>query len=147
MKRVVRDEATALPPKQTMCTLEEGKTRQSEAQEADINYVIKKFDATGELPQRRIAGQFADVSSAPSLQSVLEATSKAKEAFASLPDDVRAYFRNDPQRLMAAWEAGEHAEIFEEIGWLQKLPKVEDELREDDDVKKESAKADSNKPA
>lgn len=109
----------------TFCTAEEGKTRQSDAQSADINLTIKKFNLqpdaleigwTGKL------GAFVDLAALPTYQEALNQVRKAEELFMVLPPDVRDEFKNDAAVMLDAWNAGEKAEVFERIGFLEKIP-------------------------
>lgn len=105
----------------TKCTREERKTRDSDGPASDINVILKKYEATGMLPERR-EGFFADVSSMPSYQEALAQVSRAREVFMKLPAEVRAAFGNDPAVMLDAWNAGEQGDLFERIGWLEKAP-------------------------
>lgn len=121
MTKVYMDPYELRPNRGTKCTKEEDRTRQSEALGADINLLIKKYEQTGMLPERR-EGQFLDISAMPTYQVALEQVARAREVFMKLPAEVRAVFENDPARLLDDWNAGENAELFERIGWLEKKP-------------------------
>lgn len=113
----------------TMCTTEEGKTRQSEAQLADINLTIKKYHMQDidvmALPVGTFRGaEYGDMTGWPTLQEALNARVNAQAFFASLPPDVRVRFNNDPAVMLDAWDSGADREVFEEIGLLEKLPDV-----------------------
>lgn len=118
------DGGSRLPPvgEGTMCTAAEGKTRQSDAQAADINYLVKKYETTGALPPSQREGYFADVSSFPTFQEALNHVVAAREYFLSLPPDVRAEFGNSEARFLDAWNAGEKPEVFEKIGLIERVP-------------------------
>lgn len=109
----------------TMCTAEEGKTRQSDAKSADINYIVKKYETTGVLPIAARAGVFADVSALPTFQEAVATLDRANTYFYSLPPHVRAAFDNSPARMLDAFNAGEQREVFEEIGILEKVVPAE----------------------
>lgn len=120
MERVVYHDGF-LPPSSggTMCTVEEGKTRQSEAQSADINWIVKRFETTGVLPVEKRAGVFMDISEMPSFQGALDQVRKADEYFMTLPPDVRAVFGNSPAGLLDAWNNQQHRDVFVRIGLLE----------------------------
>lgn len=117
----------------TMCTAEEGKTRQSEAQQADINWTIKKYNLQ---PDKMLdeyghpligwsglpVGVFADLSEVPSFMEAKNRLLVAEEGFMRLPPEVRLRFSNDPAVMLDAWAQGQMAETFEEIGWLERRP-------------------------
>ena len=126
VERMVYHDGFLPPPsKGTRCTAEEGKTRQSDAASADINWIVKKYETTGLLPVEAREGTFMDVSEMPSFQAALNQVRKAEEYFMTLPPDVRAVFENQPARLLDAWNAGEYPEVFKRIGLLEELPAAE----------------------
>lgn len=131
MERVVYHDGF-LPPVTpgTMCTAEECKTRQSDAQSADINFIIKRYESTGVLPVEQRQGVFMDISQMPSFAAALDQVNKATDYFMSLPPDVRAKFDNDPARLLDAWNQGQMADVFERIGLLERVPAEEVEPKE-----------------
>lgn len=101
----------------------ENKTRQQDAQSADINVIVKRWEKTGELPVARRVGVFMDVSAMPSFQEALNTVNRANEMFMSLRADIRAKFENEPARMLDAWNNKEMREVFEEIGWLEPVEK------------------------
>ncbi len=123
MTRVVYHEGK-LPPFSpgTRCTAEEGKTRQSEADQADINWIVTKYEKTGQLTPVQREGVFMDLTEMPNFQGALNQVRKAEEYFMSLPPDVRAEFDNDAAVMLDAWNAREKSEIFERIGLLKIEP-------------------------
>lgn len=79
------------------CT-DESRAIQSQAEEADINTIVRRFGITGHLPvvdRPMYAGDFSDVDD---FQSAMNAVRRGEEAFMALPAEVRTEFRNDPQR-------------------------------------------------
>lgn len=71
-------------------------TKQSFAEECDINTIVRRFNLTGQLPTDVDAPTYADFSDIPDFQSAMNAVLAAQESFASMPADVRARFNNDP---------------------------------------------------
>lgn len=118
----------ALPPgSPTMCTAEEGKTRQSEAQAADINLTIKKYHLQDvdvmALPPGTFRGmEYGNLIGWPTMQEALNARVNAQGFFDSLPPEMRLKFGNDPGGMLDAWDAGELREVFEELGLIEKAP-------------------------
>lgn len=108
----------------TMCTAEEGKTRQSDATSSDINLIVKKYETTGILPVPQRAGVFMDISSVPTFQEALATLDRADKYFMSLPPHVRAAFGNSAAKMVDAFNANEERELFEEIGILEPVPPV-----------------------
>lgn len=75
---------------------DDGLTKQSFAEEADINTLVRRFGLTGELPQAVRMPQYADFEDAFDYHSAMNAIVAARESFMSMPADVRARFNNDP---------------------------------------------------
>lgn len=84
------------------CDPAEGKTRQSEAEEADINRIMRRYEQTGELPVMKgkspVYGDFANVEDYLSACLRVKA---AEVAFLELPARVRARVNNDPGEFLA----------------------------------------------
>lgn len=72
------------------------KAQQHQAEEADINTIVRRFGITGQLPQSVRAPTYDDFSEVVDFQSAQLAIRAAMESFAQLPADVRARFSNDP---------------------------------------------------
>lgn len=111
----------------TMCTKEEGKTRQSEREMADINLTIKKYHLQDIEPLSLPVGSFRNLPFGnlvgyPTLQEALDSRESTRQFFQSLAPEVRAYFGNDPAKFLDAWDSGEQRELFEELKLLEPLP-------------------------
>lgn len=79
----------------TVCK-EKSLTRQAGAEEADINFIMKRYEKTGVLPLETQERVFADVSELGSFREAMDVVRAAEESFMSLPARVRARFENDP---------------------------------------------------
>ena len=75
---------------------EPSKTKQSFAEECDINNIVERFGLTGELPSGIDSGQFATFESSISYHEAMNSVVQAREAFMQMPAHVRARFGNDP---------------------------------------------------
>lgn len=75
-------------------------TKQSFAEEADINTIVRRFGITGQLPSNVVAPTFGDFTSVVDYQTALNAVIAAQGAFMMLPAEVRERFGNDPQRFV-----------------------------------------------
>lgn len=73
---------------------------QSEAKDADINEIVRRFGITGELPQNFNPPQYGDFTEIGDYRSALEAVRNAAESFMEMPADLRAKFHNDPAELI-----------------------------------------------
>lgn len=79
----------------------ESMTVQSDAIDADINVIVKRFGITGQLPQNLEYVTNVDLENAPATyQDAIAILDKAKESFMEMPADVRAKFGNDPGLFM-----------------------------------------------
>lgn len=74
-------------------------TKQSHKDECDINYILKRFMQTGELPDAGRIGAYGDVTGADFMEAMLLVRG-AQEAFDALPSDVRERFHNSPAELL-----------------------------------------------
>lgn len=72
-------------------------TVQSEAEEADINVLVKRFGITGVMPQNVRVPQYEDYEGIFDFQSAVNAARLSQESFNTMPADIRARFGNDPQ--------------------------------------------------
>lgn len=70
--------------------------KQSFAEEADINTLVRRFNLTGELPQNVVVPQYADFEAIFDFHSAMNVVAAANEAFDLMPADVRSRFQNDP---------------------------------------------------
>ena len=88
-------------------------TQKHQANDTDINVIVKKFGVTGMLPQRLNALNIGAFDEIFDYQTAMNAIVAADRAFLSIDPDIRARFHNDPQRF--------HDFVLD--------PKNEDELR------------------
>lgn len=109
-------EAEALRVTTTVdCSVEPSRTKQSFAEEADINFVVSRFMKTGYLPPvEEIGGpqpRFGDFSDGMDFMDALSRVQEAQASFAGLPAAVRERFRNDPAELLVfVSDSGNRAE-------------------------------------
>lgn len=90
----IRSTATAIGK------FEKSLTRQSEAEQADINFIVKQFGLTGQLPQGLAAPSFGDYEDVFDFQSAMNVVRQATETFNALPADVRSRFDNQEQKFL-----------------------------------------------
>lgn len=76
-------------------------TVQADAEDADINTIVRRFGLTGELPQGVAIPMSGDFSHASDYHTSMNAVLAAKEAFMQFPADVRRRFNDDPGNLIA----------------------------------------------
>lgn len=98
---------------------DESRTRQSEAEEADINTIVRRFGLTGELPDNIRLPQYGDYTDAVDFQSAWNIIVAAREEFHKLPAEVRAEFGNDPARFHDEALNPENRAKMERLGLLE----------------------------
>lgn len=106
-------------------------TQQEFTEECDINNVILRYSATGELPPRlnaRVA-EFLDVSEIGDLHEALEQARVGNAFFESLPDQVKQAVGYDPMRLLDALD--EHQRLRASVDPDQTKPDFKSENRLD----------------
>jgi len=101
------------------------KTQQHQADEADINTIVRRFNVTGQLPQIPLPPSIQDFTDIFDFQSAMNTLNQAKAAFGALPAEVRSSFANDPHAYVryvdAAVEAGDLDQLRK---WGIALPKA-----------------------
>lgn len=79
------------------CSVEPSRTLQSDAEAADINNILKRYEKTGLLPDMILENpRYGDFSDVPSYQEALEIVTRSHEQFAALDAHIRQRFSNDP---------------------------------------------------
>jgi phage internal scaffolding protein len=68
--------------------------------ESDINYIVRQFGLTGELPGQTISPQYGDFTGVLDYHSAVNAVLAAQDEFMDLPAQMRARFDNDPAKLI-----------------------------------------------
>lgn len=101
--------------------------KQSEAESCDINLIMKKYEATGWLPDNDgRTPTYGDFSTLETFQEALSIVSSAQSAFHALPAEIRAKFSNDPARLVEyverAQSDGEIAADLVKMGLAEERP-------------------------
>lgn len=76
-------------------------TQQHQAAETDINLIVKRYTATGMLPQSALEPLYGDFTQAVDFQEAQNKIRAAQEAFMLLPAELRSRFENDPAKLVA----------------------------------------------
>lgn len=89
----------------TVCTEEEDRTRQSDADAADINRIVDRMVA-GQLPRPVLPADldalYLDLSDIPDYRTAFAQVDLAREHFGRLTAEQRLVFENDPVRLLDA---------------------------------------------
>lgn len=100
-------------------------TKQSFKDECDINNIIKKFNATGQLPDLIMKNPlYGDFSNVPNYQEACEIVSRAESSFSMLDAKLRKRFQNDPAQFLDFINDPENLEESYDLG-LRVRPKSE----------------------
>jgi hypothetical protein len=78
----------------------ESMTVQSQAEDADINVMMKRMHMTGQMPSNPRIPSYGDFTHITDYRSAIEAIRNADAGFMEFPAEVRAKFDNDPQKLL-----------------------------------------------
>lgn len=90
---------------------------QSQAEEADINVIVKRFGISGQLPQSVRLPEYGDFEGPSDYHAAMNYVTEAQGAFLSLPAAIRAEFNNDPGEFLAYVEQPENREaVFNTFG-------------------------------
>lgn len=140
-----RDQAFKATLEFTQSDYDANPTKQSEADACDINNIMKRYEATGFLPDSsgRVP-QFGDFSTMTTFQEALEIVASAQSSFFALPALIRAKFENDPAKFLGyveqAYTDPGVAEDLVKMGLAVERPetpaKVLQDIRENTKIKK-----------
>lgn len=98
---------------------EETLTKQSMAEQVDVNNIVARFRQTGLIEHlAKGSPRYLDVSEVGDYRSALEQVQTVGEFFAGLPAPIRAEFGNDPAQLLDAVYDPTQTERLIEIGIL-----------------------------
>lgn len=114
-------------------------TQQSDAEDADINVIMKKYGPSGMFPQLTEPGIGGDFSLVTDYSSAIELIRKADEEFAQVPAQVRRLFNNSAAAYMAFSEKPENLDKMRELGMANKKPIPETTLADIAAILKEQA--------
>lgn len=93
--------------------LDESKTVQSQADEADINTIVRNFGITNTLPQVLRLPSYGDFEGVSDFHEAQNLISEAKSAFYELPAALREEFGHDPGALIDWAETATPEQLLE----------------------------------
>lgn len=97
--------------------------------EVNINQIIARQQVTGVLGNpvfnRQTTPVFGDFSSVGTYQDALLRVQETQEQFMQLPANLRAKFRNDPQKIMDFIGDPENLKECQDMGLIPKYPQQE----------------------
>ncbi|QKI28920.1 VP3 [Kummerowia striata gokushovirus] len=71
-----------------------------DAEDSDINIIMKKYAHTGTLPIQQMQALLGDFSEIEDFRQAQERIREANDAFSQVPADLRKRFDNDPQKFI-----------------------------------------------
>ncbi len=116
--------------------LQTSRTKQSFAQESEINNIMAKYEKTGVIDHVKEHGGYAEMPAGLEYQDALQLTIDAQLAFDGLPAKTRKEFGNDAFQFLAFVEDPENVERMAELGLIG-LP--DDEVSAEGDPALEAA--------
>jgi len=90
--------------------------------ESDINYIVRQFGLTGELPDQPLSPQYGDFTGVLDYHSAVNAVLAAQDEFDHLPAQMRARFNNDPAQLIDFLDKEENREEATKLGLVAEKP-------------------------
>lgn len=106
----------------TVC-LEPTRTQQQFKEECDINFLMKRFGVTGEIPQNIRAVINDDFAEVFDFQTAMNTIRKGEEAFMQMPSGVRARFQNNPSVFVQWLSDEDNRPAAEKLGLVLPKPK------------------------
>lgn len=99
--------------------------KQSMAGESDINEIMKKWHATGMLPQSGRQPKYGDFSTGQDFTQAMNAVRDMEESFEQLPSAVRRVCHNNPAVFLELVAKPESREFLKEHGLIEeRIPPV-----------------------
>lgn len=83
-----------------------------------MNFIVKRFEQTGVLPQVQGSPIFGDFASVPDYQAAIQLVDHAHAQFAGLSADLRAEFDNDPAKFLAFCSDPKNKDRMRQLGLL-----------------------------
>lgn len=99
--------------------------QQNQKEEADINYIVKRFGLTGQLPDNIRVPQSGDFTMITDYHTALNQVKQADEAFMLLPADLRNRFQNNPELFVEFCINPDNKAELEKLGLLKKKQATE----------------------
>lgn len=90
--------------------------------ETDINYIVRQFGLTGELPGKPLSPQYGDFTGVLDYHSAVNAVLAAQDDFMELPAQLRSRFNNDPAELIDFLSNEENREEATKLGLVAAKP-------------------------
>lgn len=100
-------------------------TKQSFRDECDVNNIMARFEATGNISHLAMGTpRYGDFSDCLDYQTSLNRLQEAQESFMALPAPLRARFQNDPGRLLDFLNDPQNRSEAVSLGLIDSSPEV-----------------------
>lgn len=111
----------------TLDASKDGRTKQSFANESNINIIMKKYEKTGLIDHlNQFEGKYGDFIAYQDYHSSMNLIREAGEAFMTIPATVRAKFENDPAKFLEFAQNPENHDELVEMGLARPIPSASD---------------------
>lgn len=94
-------------------------TQQSQAEEADINTIVRRFGLTGQLPTNVRVPTYGDFEDIWDYQSAMNAVIDAQRSFMRMSGEVRRRFHDDPAEFVAFCSDEGNKDEMRKLGLLK----------------------------
>lgn len=91
-------------------------TKQADTLESDVNTVMSRFIAHGELPNTGVTPQYGDFTNNEGYHAALNLVLAAQNDFDALPASVRKHVNNDPGEFLTMVHDPDRRGELEELG-------------------------------
>ena len=101
-------------------------TKQEFKNECDINFMMGKYLATGQVPViNQRSPQYLDVSTVPDFAGAMAIVQEATSLFNDLPSALRTRFGHNPQAFLDYVSNPSNIDEMRSLGLLKSQPKIE----------------------
>lgn len=100
-------------------------TQQSQAEEADINTIVRRFGLTGTVPSGLRTPTYEDFEDIFDFQTAMNAINEANRSFMSIPAEIRKRFNNDPAEYVAFCSDEKNLDEMRKLGLAKPVEVVQ----------------------
>lgn len=96
--------------------LDKSLTQQHLAEETDINWIVKRYAQTGEVPQHQLPPLNSDFAANLTFEQSMNLIVEARESFDALPSEIRTRFHNNPAEFVDFMSDAKNGDQIREMG-------------------------------